>query len=106
MKESSIITSIKRKVAAIPNTKVKKLWSTAMNRDIDLLVVTNGLACFYEIKVPGERPTEWQTHRLDYWRDTGADVGWFDDADKCIERIKYMAVKGKAVQVFLQSHLY
>lgn len=89
--EKAIVESIKRKLNELPHTRVKKLWSSAANRDIDILVVTHGLACFYEIKQPGETPTAWQLNRLDYWRTSAADVGWFDNADECYRRVRYMA---------------
>ena len=96
--ESSMIKKIKRDVKSIPHTRIKKLWSSAANRDIDLLVVTHGLACFYEIKVKGEQPTPWQRGRLKFWQGSCADVGWFDDVDKCVMRIRHMASVGKIAQ--------
>jgi hypothetical protein len=104
MKESSMVTAIKRQVARIPGTRIKKLWSNQMNRDIDLLVVTNGLACFYEIKVPGEVPSDWQNARLDWWKEAAADVGWFDTVDACIARIRYMAEAGAKLKVLANEY--
>lgn len=96
--ESSMVRQIKARVAAIPHTCIKKLWSTSTSRDVDLLVVAYGLACFYEIKVPGEKPSEWQRHRLDYWKGSLADTGWFDSVDACVCRIQVMAARGEKMQ--------
>jgi hypothetical protein len=96
--ESSMVKQIRARVEALPNTHIKKLWSTATTRDVDLLVVTHGLAGFYEIKVPGEKPTEWQAHRLDYWRAAGADVAWFDSVDACVCHIQVLSARGAKMQ--------
>lgn len=85
--ENSMIKNMKSKVSKIPGCCIKKLWSSAVNRDIDLLIVVYGLACFYEIKVPGQKPTSWQYNRLAFWAASGADTGWFDDVDIFIKHI-------------------
>lgn len=102
--ESAIIQTIKGGVRGIPNTRIKKMWSTGHGRDVDLLVVTHGLACFYEIKQPGEQPRDWQVGRIKYWQDALADAGWFDDADRCIERIRQMANLGAHISQLLGQH--
>lgn len=97
--ESSMIRNIKAKVEALPNTRIKKLWSGGTaGQDVDLLIVTHGLACFYEIKVPGNVPTPWQHNRLEWWRKAGADVGWFDTVEDCVKRVAEVANKGALMQ--------
>jgi hypothetical protein len=96
--ESSMIKAIKRKAGTIPGVKIKKLWSSAANRDLDLFVTANGLACVYEIKIPGEQPTPWQINKMDQWRASAYDVDWFDDVDKCVSRIKNIAACGKTMR--------
>jgi hypothetical protein len=89
--EKAMIATLKRKVNLIPGARIKKLWSSAVNRDIDILVVIHGLAGFYEIKVPGQKPTDWQVNQLLWWSHSGADTGWFDDVDKCVARVQQIA---------------
>lgn len=83
-KESALIRNLKNKVNKLPCTRIKKLWSSATNRDIDILIVSYGIAIFYEIKVPGEEPTSWQFNQLAWWAHSGAVTGWFDDVDACV----------------------
>ncbi len=89
--EKALIEQLKRKVAAIPGARIKKLWSSHVNRDIDILIVVHGLACFYEIKQPGQVPNAWQLNRLNWWAVSGADTGWYCDMDKCVERVRQIA---------------
>ncbi len=83
-----MIVALKTKVGKLPCTRIKKLWSSATNRDIDILVVTYGLAGFYEIKVAGEKPTAWQYNRLAFWAASGADTGYFDSVDSCVNHVE------------------
>jgi hypothetical protein len=89
--EKAMIADLKRKVNQIPGARIKKLWSSHVNRDIDILIVIHGLACFYEIKQPGEEPNDWQVNRLEWWARSGADTGWYDNVDKCVARVQQMA---------------
>jgi hypothetical protein len=99
--ETKMIKTIQSRVALLPDTRIKKLWSSGINRDIDILVVCCGLAGFYEIKVTGERPTPWQLARLKWWADSGADTAWFDSVGACLDRIKALLDRGRAVQAVL-----
>jgi hypothetical protein len=99
--ESDIVKAIKDRVALLPETRIKKMWSTGINRDIDLLVVSCGLAGFYEIKRPGKYPTGWQSDRLKYWVESGADTAWFDNVEGCVDRIKALYDKGRRIQELL-----
>jgi hypothetical protein len=98
--ENSMILAIKRKLKDIEGVQVKKIWSSATNRDIDLLIVVYGLACFYEIKVPGKKPTSWQFNRLAYWAVSGAETGWYDNVDDLVERIQQLADQQASQDVF------
>lgn len=101
--EKAMIAGIKRKVNLIPGARIKKLWSSAVNRDIDLLIVVHGLACFYEIKQPGQKPTDWQLNQLQWWARSGADTGWFDDVDACVGRVQVIANRAAAHAGILAS---
>jgi len=101
--ESDLVKSIMDRVALLPDTRIKKLWSSGINRDVDLLVVCCGLAGFYEIKRPGERPTGWQANRLRYWAACGADVAWFDNVEACLDRITALHSRGRGVQEYLSN---
>lgn len=94
--ENSMIAALKKKIGSIPNTRIKKLWSSAANRDIDLLVVTHGIACFYEIKVLGKEPTDWQYNKLAYWSQCCGDTGWYDTVDACVKRVQVIADRAAA----------
>lgn len=85
--ESAMIKLLKSKVSKLPKTCIKKLWSSHVNRDIDILVVTHGIACFYEIKIPGEQPTAWQYNQLAKWAASGAVTGWYDDVNELVADI-------------------
>ncbi len=87
-KESQLIRNLKTKINKLPNTRIKKLWSNANNRDVDILIVTHGIACFFEIKVPGEEPTSWQYNQLGWWAASGAVTGWYDDVDACVADVQ------------------
>lgn len=82
--ESALIATLKRRANQLPCTRIKKLWSSHVNRDIDILVVTYGIACFFEIKLPGQKPTGWQYNQLAWWARSGAVTGWYDNVDACI----------------------
>lgn len=101
--EKAMVKTIRARVNALPHTRIKKLWSTGSDRDVDLLVVTHGIAGFYEIKVPGEQPSEWQYDRLDKWKAAGADVGWFDSVDGCVAHIKGLAARAERAKYVLQA---
>lgn len=101
--ESDIVKAIRDRVALLPATRLKKLWSTGIGRDIDLLVVSCGLAGFYEIKRPGETPTDWQNDRMEYWRYCGADVAWFDNVEACLHRIKALYDRGRRIQELIDN---
>ena len=89
--EKAMIATLKRRVNQIPGTRIKKLWSSHVNRDIDILIVTYGLAGFYEIKQPGEKPNDWQLNQLRWWARSGADTGWYDDIDILVAHIQDIA---------------
>lgn len=89
--EKAMIANLKRKVNLIPGARIKKLWSSHVNRDIDILIVIHGLAGFYEIKQPGEEPNDWQLNQLRWWARSGADTGWYDDIDKLVAHIQEIA---------------
>lgn len=101
--ESDIVKSILDRTALLPDTRIKKLWSTGINRDVDLLVVSCGLAGFYEIKRPGEKPTGWQANRLRFWQACGADVAWFDNVEACLDRIKALYDRGRRIQELVKD---
>jgi hypothetical protein len=90
--ENSMIVSLKDKIGKLPCTRIKKLWSSATNRDIDILVVTYGLAGFYEIKILGEKPTAWQYNRLAFWAASGADTRYFDTVNACVLHVEGLQV--------------
>lgn len=89
--EKAMIATLKRKVNQIPGARIKKLWSSHVNRDIDILIVVHGLAGFYEIKQPGQVPNDWQVNQLDWWARSGADTGWYDDVDKLVAHVQQIA---------------
>ena len=91
--EAALIDGLKRKVGKIPGARIKKLWSSHVNRDIDILIVIHGLACFYEIKQPGQKPNDWQLNRLAWWAASGADTGWYDSVDVCVARVTELAAR-------------
>jgi hypothetical protein len=103
--ENSMIAALKKKIGSIPNTRIKKLWSSAANRDIDILVVTHGIACFYEIKVLGKEPTDWQYNKLAHWSQSGGDTGWFDTVDACVKRVQTIADRAAKHEAVITSIL-
>jgi hypothetical protein len=99
--EAALIKNLKTKINRIPYTRIKKLWSNGMNRDIDVLIVTHGIPCFFEIKQPGEEPTDWQRNQLRWWSHSGAVTGWYDDMNKCVADVQAIADRAAKHQATL-----
>lgn len=88
MIESAVVKKIKDAIKELEYVEVKKIHSGMTGRDVDLLIVILGQACFYEIKKKGEKATDWQLARLRQWHKAKAMVGVYDNAEDCIKEIK------------------
>ena len=74
MPESSLCRRIRLHANDLPHTKCIKIHGNAMMEagTLDLLVVQNGRAIWFEVKVGTNKLTKIQAKRLEQWQDAGA----------------------------------
>lgn len=89
-KEASLSKKICTKLeATFEKCKAEKSHGSPMGRcELDIRGAVNGIAFEFEVKLPGEKPTPRQFHRIRELEGVGIVTGWVDNVDDAILLIK------------------
>lgn len=105
-KENTVVRRLKMVLKSIPQTEVKKIHSSAYGREVDLFIVTHGLAVIIEFKALGKlsEVSPHQEARLRRWRRAGAACGSFDRIETAEAFVRKIAARGQLFQSLYESH--
>lgn len=96
-RESSRLQTLKKRIKEeVPDAKLKKFHSSGWQRDIDLMIIVQGQAVFWELKRPGaaEATKPHQHRHLETWAAAGAITGYGDDLDVIIAAVRKAEARG------------
>ena len=90
MKESNLVSSIRKYLRSINGIKVIKIHGSSYTEigTPDLIGCYQGRMFLIEVKMPGNHPTPIQIHRMKQWENAGAIVFVANDLKEVENKIK------------------